>query len=111
MGRPKKNSPSSVPAQASTKKIPSLSGVFDVNTATDFFWDAGLRRFSKVARVYGFSRVEMPLVEDIRLYRAFYGNDNPGLQRLVGLNWDGSEVALRPSQLPGLLRNFFQQKL
>lgn len=117
MGRPRKNFPAT-PTQSALKKLPVLARLFDVNTETDLFWDALLKRFSKTARVYGFSRVEAPIIEDLKLYRAFYGNSpmsgslfSSGADLVLSFPWENAEAGLRPSQLPGLFRNFFQAKL
>ncbi|MEK7617536.1 MAG: ATP phosphoribosyltransferase regulatory subunit [Patescibacteria group bacterium] len=110
MGRPKKFFSGSG-TQSTVKKISALPDSFDVNTGTDLFWDALLKRFSKIARVYGFSRVETPAVEDARLFKAFYGQNSAKYDSLVVLPWHGLlEAALRPTQLPGILRNFSHQK-
>lgn len=106
MGRPKKN-PNAANPPASKKNL-LLPGSFDVNTGTDVFWGKLLRRFSKVARVYGFSRVETPLLEDSRLYQTFYDGEPDNLMAVEG---GLVSATLRPSQLPGLIRNFCQSKL
>jgi len=109
MGRPKKN-PFSAPS-ALPKKIGLLPEFFDVNTSTDPYWEALLKRFSKTARVYGFSRLEVPFLEDFRLYEAFY-SASPGKASVVPtLDYGAVTAALRPSHLPGVLRHFHKQKL
>lgn len=108
MGRPRKNPTASLPA-AILKKAAVLPEFFDVNTNTDTYWEVLLKRFSKTARVYGFSRVETPLLEDARLFEAFY--EAKIANSLVRLPAEGLTPALRPSQLPGILRNFVQNKL
>ena len=110
MGRPRKN-PSGAGTQATFKKISALPGFFDVNTQTDPYWDLLLKRFSKIARVYGFSRFESPLLEDARFLKTVYSNSGLGRGALMEFGQDGQALALRPSQLPGILRNFQQQKL
>jgi histidyl-tRNA synthetase len=109
MGRPRKYNP--VAAVGSTsRKISALPGNFDVNTAIDIHWESLLKRFSKTARVYGFSRVEVPFMEDSRLYEAFFaGHNTDFLVKQETLGHIGT--AMRPLQLPGILRNFNQQKL
>ena len=109
MGRPRKNPiVSSAPAPILKKAAP-LPEFFDVNTHTDVYWEALLKRFSKTARVYGFSRVETPLLEDPRLFEVFY--EGRSANSLVRLPDEALGAALRPSQLPGILRNFVQNKL
>ncbi len=109
MGRPKKN-PSVVPSVI-PKKIGLLPEFFDVNTASDIYWEALLKRFSKLARIYGFSRIELPLLEDFRLYEAFYSASLSKLTSISTFNYGVFTAAIRPSHLPGILRHFNQNKL
>ena len=110
MGRPRKNSLSAGAIAATlSKKISILPEFFDINTGIDGYWEALLKRFSKISRIYGFSRAEAPLLEDIKLYQKFYGTANPDF--LVKFEQGHLLAALRPSQLPGILRYFIQQKL
>lgn len=109
MGRPRKNPPLTETAPALTKKIGLLPDFFDINTGLDLYWETLLKSFSKIARVYGFSRAEAPMVEDVKLYQRFY--DQPDLNFLARVDQDLGLGALRPSLLPGLLRYFVQQKL
>lgn len=53
--------------------------------------------------------VETPLLEDVRLFEAFY--EAKIANSLVKLPAEGLTPSLRPSQLPGILRNFVQNKL
>lgn len=109
MGRPRKNPPLGETAPALTKKIGLLPEFFDINTGTDLYWETLLKCFSKIARVYGFSRVEAPIVEDVKLFQRFY--DQTNLDFLVRVEQDSGFACLRPSLLPGLFRYFVQQKL
>ena len=70
MGRPKKNQGSS--SSYVPKKIQSLEGLEDITADTDMLWSAVLNRLARFSRVYGFEKVETPLLEDFRLYENFY---------------------------------------
>ncbi len=109
MGRPRKNPAATV--AASPKKIQSLEGLSDVVAETDLLWDATLRRLYKMSRVYGFNRVETPLLEDINLYTHFYGEKSPVLQSIVSMLAGGKQVGVRPSLLPSVLRAYTQGKI
>ena len=76
MGRPKKNQ--TVSSVYQPKKIYSLDAMEDIVAGDDSLWAAMLRRFSKLHRVYGFEKVEPPLLEDLRLYDDA-GNELPFL--------------------------------
>ena len=84
MGRHKKNANTTgyVP-----KKIPALEGTADIITETDILWEAVLGRFARIARTYGFSRVEVPLLEDNYLYESFYKNGKPALAGLLPVSF------------------------
>ena len=108
MGRPKKN-----PAATSgyvTKKIQSLPGTHDILTSADALWDILLKRLARVARAYGFNRVEVPLLEEARLFEAarVLGESRPVA---VGDEVYGRPVVLRPALLPPVLRAYVQQKV
>jgi histidyl-tRNA synthetase len=109
MGRPRKN-PGATAVAVSPKKIQILDGMFDAAAETDILWDALLRRLYKMSRVYGFSRVETPLLEDVNLYSHFYGSNSVALQSIVCMLAGGRQVGVRPALLPSVLRAYAQGK-
>ena len=109
MGRPKKNLASS--AAIAPKKVAALDGLVDVLTETDALWEAILKKFQKTSRVYGFARVEVPVLEDWYLYNNFYGQNKPEISSLLRMDAGGRPVALRPTLLPGVLRSYAQHKV
>lgn len=108
MGRPKKNS--NTTAFLPVKKINLLPGFFDIQTGLDKAWNLLLRNFLKTCRMYGFAKAEAPLLEDARLYSLFYEQEQPPA-RLVTLPFGNLNTAVRPTQLPGLIRSFVEAKL
>src|SRR5262245_56519569 len=109
MGRPKKNP--SMPAAYTPKKIQGLEPLEDIVTEADQLWSAILSRLSKLSRVYGFQRVEVPFLEDFRLYENFYRNDPKQLQSQIRLEMSGRPVGLRGDFLPGVLRAYYEHKV
>ncbi len=109
MGRPRKNPTATV--TTSTKKVQALDGMFDVLSENDQLWDAALRRLYKLSRVYGFNRVETPLIEDMNLYNNYYGGQKYPLQSTLSFLAAGKQVAVRPSLLPSVLRSYAQAKI
>ena len=108
MGRPKKNSNSAgayVP-----KKIQGLDGLMDITGETDGLWGMLLRRASRLCRTYGFERVEMPLLEDMRLYEQYYKGSPNKLASMVTTDIGGKLAAVRPDFLPSVLRAYYQHK-
>ena len=109
MGRPKKNQSATATAP---KKIPALDGLDDIVSEVDGLWGAVLRRLSKLSRIYGFERVEPPLLEDFRLYEQFF-KDTPGHLKSylpVALT-NTSQGGVRADLLPGVLRSYYQHKV
>lgn len=106
MGRPRKNPVASV----NSKKVYSLDGMSDIICDADILWELLLKRITKMTRIYGFTRVETPLLEDINLYKNAYREDGNFLKSVVSVDSD-QRMALRTSILPSLLRAFIQHKL
>lgn len=108
MGRPKKSGSSSAYVP---KKIQGLESAIDVLSETDALWDATLKRFNKIARVYGFNRLEAPLVEDRHLYENFYKQQPRELDSLLAAEAGGKSIVARPLMLPSVLRSYYQHKV
>jgi histidyl-tRNA synthetase len=108
MGRPKKNSGTSnyVP-----KKIQSLFGMEDIAPEIDPLWGLLFRRLNILARVYGFEKAEPPILEDVRLYEQFYKNDIKEINGLVKIQGGEPQAAMRFDFLPGILRQYYSQKI
>lgn len=109
MGRPKKNFASNSSGYV-PKKVGSLVGATDLLTDNDVLIDAVLRKFQRISKVYGFAKVELPLLEEMRLYEQFY-KDSPGYLSQTGSLTQSQNVALRPSILPSALRAYYEHKL
>ncbi len=110
MGRPKKNSNLQV-STAPLKKIQSLLGLEDIVPESESLWPVLLKRLSRLSRVYGFERVETPLLEDARLYESFYKQDATKFSRTLRLPLPKAEAVVRSDFLPGILRAYHQNKI
>lgn len=108
MGRPKKN-PSSASGYT-PKKVLSLGGLSDIICQADDLWAVVLKRLSRLSRTYGFEHVETPLLEDFRLYEAFYKTSGKSLSEVVSLNLP-EKAAVRANLLPAVLRAYYQSKI
>lgn len=108
MGRPRKNPAAT--ATVAAKKIVSLEGLFDMPTEIDILWDLSLRRLYKMSRVYGFNRLETPLLEDMNLYNSYYGGNKQILSSILSFLAGGKQVGVRPHLLPSVLRSYAQNK-
>lgn len=108
MGRPRKNLHQS---SSTFKKVQSLPGLSDVLADSDQLWSAVTRRFARVARTYGFERVETPLLENKILYENFYRNFSKMPEQLLEMPLEGMNLAVRPAFLPSILRAYIQHKI
>ncbi len=109
MGRPKKNQTAA--AGSAPKKIHSLPALEDITAETDPLWAAIFNKLARFSRVYGFEKIETPLLEDSRLYENFYQSDPKALAAVVRLEMPGRQAALRADLLPGALRPYYQYKI
>jgi histidyl-tRNA synthetase len=107
MGRPRKNA---LPA-AAPKKIFALEGLSDVTCETNPLWDMLLKKLARINRIYGFSRCEPPLLEDMFLYSNFYNANAAVLESLVLTEGAGKSASIRPACLPSVLRAYAQAKV
>jgi histidyl-tRNA synthetase len=108
MGRPKKNANSTsgyVP-----KKIQGLDGLIDITGETDCLWGMLLRKASSLSRTYGFERVELPFLEDMRLYEQYYKGSPKQLASAVTADLSGKTAVVRTDFLPSVLRAYYQHK-
>lgn len=94
-----------------SKKIHSLEGMEDIITETDVLGDAVLKRLARVSRIYGFAKVETPLLEDKALYDSFYRDDSSRLAEVVSWEAGKGAIAIRPAFLPSVLRAYYQHKV
>lgn len=102
MSRPKKS-----PDEIKFHKL-KLVTFGDIVTPVDPVWHVLLSRFHKFARIYGFAKVEVPLLEDLALYKNFPRDFN---SRLVKTDIFGRAMAVRPALLPSVLRAYHQHKV
>ncbi|MCL5775203.1 MAG: ATP phosphoribosyltransferase regulatory subunit, partial [Patescibacteria group bacterium] len=92
------------------KKVLSLAGLPDIICQSDDLWAVALKRLSRLSRTYGFEHVETPLLEDFRLYEAFYKTSEKSLLEVVSLNLP-EKAAVRANLLPSVLRAYYQSKI
>ncbi|HEY4526084.1 MAG TPA: histidine--tRNA ligase [Candidatus Paceibacterota bacterium] len=88
-------------------------GMHDVLPMDQVWWE----RVGKVARdmaeFYGFSRIETPVMENLRLYEKGTGADTDIVQKeMYVIKTKGGDVlALRPEFTPGVMRAYVQHSL
>lgn len=109
MGRPKKN-PHLSPALGA-KKIQALDNMQDIVAETDALWSVLLKRAARLYRTYGFEKIELPPLEDMRLYEQYYKGSPKLLASIVPLQMAGKTAAVRSDFLPSVLRGYYQHKV
>ncbi|MBL8029862.1 MAG: ATP phosphoribosyltransferase regulatory subunit [Candidatus Doudnabacteria bacterium] len=108
MGRPKKNF--STASAYVPKKVGSLPGSADILAGSDPLDDAILRKFQRVCNIYGFSKAELPVLEELRLYEQFYRERPHRFKQVCSLS-QSQNIAVRSGILPSLLRAYYEHKL
>ncbi|MGM0519070.1 MAG: histidine--tRNA ligase [Campylobacterota bacterium] len=97
----------------SIKTIQSLRGMKDiVNQESDLF-TYFCENASKIARNYGFSYIETPLLEETALFKRSVGESSDIVNKEMYQFIDKGEndVCLRPEGTAGVVRHFIQNKL
>jgi histidyl-tRNA synthetase len=92
------------------RKPVDAAGVRDIITQTNPLWQVLLKRLQKVGRVYGFQRIETPIIEELALYQSYY-KDSDNAPTAVNFEAGGKTMALRPTILPSVLRSYVQHKV
>ncbi len=104
-------SPRVAKKQPSATKPGSLNGLRDIVTQTSPHWNAILKRLLNVGKMYGFQRIETPIVEEEKVYTDFYKDQPNTLSKTVFTQHGNKSLALRSSVLPSLLRYYVQHKV
>ncbi len=99
-----------IPTSPVVKKAASLPGNFDIVTSQDAVWQSLLSAFDRYTHQYGFTRVELPIIEDPSLYSLVHGPASDRVTQLVVTEAAARNIALRSSLLPSLLRVLAQTK-
>lgn len=105
MARPKKGT------VKAPSKNPGVSGIKDIVTDSDPLWNAIMKRLQKTARVYGFSRVETPVLEHTETLAKYWNGDAAALLRAVLVEFGGNQMSIRPTLLPSVFRIYNQYKV
>ncbi len=93
---------------ASGKKPQLLPGIVDIIPTLDSSWDLMTDKLLKLARGFGFSRVELPILE----YASLYEGLDVGSNTIVTfMDPESNRIAVRPEVLPSLLRAYSERKV
>ena len=94
----------------SNKKQLQVVGNFDIVTSQDPAWAALLAAFDRYASQYGFTRVELPIMEEPSMYSLGYGATSNKTTSLIVTEVAGRALAVRSGLLPSMLRLLAQVK-
>ncbi len=93
-----------------TQKASGIAGAKDVITQTDPIGNLMLKSFQKVGRVYGFLRVETPILEDAQLYKNFAKDTAESGTDSLAIPVGAHNYSVRSAMLPSVLRAYAQRK-
>ncbi len=98
--------------QKSTKTIQSLRGMKDIVNEESTLFTYFIENASKIAKNYGFSYLETPLLEETALFKRSVGESSDIVNKEMYQFIDKGEndVCLRPEGTAGVVRAFIQQK-
>jgi histidyl-tRNA synthetase len=91
-----------------SKKPQLVPGMIDFLPGMDNSWDLMVQKLQRLARGFGFSRVELPLLEHASLYEGM----DLGANTLVSfMDPEGNRIAVHPETLPSLMRAHNEHKV
>ncbi len=92
------------------RSFSKLRGMKDVLFDEYRYWDLVIAKAADLARVYGFKRIDTPVLEPLSLYeRASGGTSDIIIKEMYSfVDKGGERVALRPELTPGLTRAYIE---
>lgn len=95
------------------KTIQSLRGMKDIVNEESFLFTYFVENASKIAKNYGFSYIETPLLEETALFKRSVGESSDIVNKEMYQFIDKGEndVCLRPEGTAGVVRHFVEKKL
>lgn len=87
-----------------------MRGMRDILPADQPFWDQVRKISEKISRDYGFSRIDVPLIESSALYTRSIGDGTDIVEKemYTFTTRGGDKVALRPEMTAGICRAYIQ---
>ncbi len=106
-GKPKEDK--SVPRNKN-KSFYKLRGMKDVLFDEHKYWDLVINKANNLARIYGFKRIETPVLETAGMYERSTGKETDIVTKEMYSFADknGDKVALRPEATPSLVRAYIE---
>ena len=109
----RKNPQKKEPRTKRQKKYSRLRGVRDILFEEYKYYDLVKKKANDLAAVYGFNRVETPVLERIELFERSTGKDSDIVTKEMYsfIDKSGNKIALRPEATPGLVRAYIEHGL
>ncbi len=87
-----------------------LRGMKDVLFEDYKYWDLVIKKATEMAKIYGFNRIETPILEYLELYERSTGKatDIVSKEMYSFVDKNGKKIALRPEATPGLVRTYIE---
>lgn len=93
------------------KFIPkALRGMKDVLPAEQKYWDFVLEKLEKISKIYGFEKIDLPILEEASLFVRSIGASTDIVEKEMFTFFDksGREIALRPEMTAGICRAYIE---
>ncbi|MDD5527363.1 MAG: histidine--tRNA ligase [Patescibacteria group bacterium] len=93
-----------------SEKLVRLRGMKDVIFEENKYWDLVIKKASDLAEVYGFKKIQTPILEPLELYRKSTGesSDIVSKEMYAFVDKNGEKIALRPEITPSLVRAYIE---
>ena len=94
-----------------TGSLKLLRGMQDILPQKQVYWEYLIGRAEKLAKAYGFSKIDTPLLEDSRLFKRSIGSTSDIVMKemFTFVDRGGYEVALRPEMTASIARAYIEQ--
>ncbi len=98
------------PRKRGRKRFSRLRGMKDILFDEFKYWNLVYKKATELARIYGFKRIETPVLEAAELFERTAGktSDIVAKEMYVFTDKGGEKVALRPEATPGLIRAYIE---
>lgn len=92
------------------KKFARLRGMKDVTFDEYKYWDLVIKKAEDLAKVFGFMKIQTPILETLDLYKRSIGEttDIVSKEMYSFLDKNGEKIALRPEITPSLVRAYIE---
>lgn len=94
----------------SSKTVARLLGLKDYTNADFLSWDLAQTKAWELARIFGFSAIRTPIVEDFDLYKKSTRKNSDKEFYFVDFE-RGEKAVLRPELTQGILRSYIENKM